>query len=76
MADPNEMVYYNYTVSQGDHTTEGRVTRLEKQAKDHLFKESGLVKEIAERAEKDVGCAYVFDPPVELKPGMVITIKD
>lgn len=71
-----DMPYYRYSASHDNTTTDGRVCKFERDARDRLFKDSGLVKEVAKATAEDVGCAYVFDPAIEIKPGMVITIRD
>jgi hypothetical protein len=74
MEDPQEMVYYDFTATHPGGMSQGRVCRFEKDARDRLFKDPGVCKEVAKLAQEKIGCAYVFNPVIDLKPGTVIHI--
>jgi hypothetical protein len=75
--DPQLMLYFSFSATHPGGGVQGRVCRFEKDARDRLFKDPGLVKEVAKLTREKIGCGcYTFHPAIELKPGVTITITD
>lgn len=74
-SDVDKMVYIDYVAKDkrdGKVVSQGRVCPFEKDARDRLFKDAGLVEGVSEQVSNSVGCAYVFDPPVTITPDMIL----
>jgi hypothetical protein len=68
---------YCYTASGAGATTDGRVRLFTLEERDKLLHEAGLAKVVAHGTASDTGYAcWVFDPPIEIAPGMTITIRE
>jgi hypothetical protein len=68
---------YRYTASCAGATTDGRVRLFALEERDKLLHEAGLAHVVAHGTASDTGYAcWIFDPPIDLKPGMALAIRE
>jgi hypothetical protein len=67
---------YRYNAVHHNEVKEGKVRLFCKEERDALLHEAGLAHVVSEDTAEDIGCTYVFDPPIEIGPGMSINIGE